>query len=91
MTARFNFLVKDFLDYSLFMTEKYDVIYFSYVLYSMKKSEIIDTLKSLKNHLNYNGEIIVFFNERKKVDLRSILRIIKIILFLAFAFQNWVC
>lgn len=84
-----NFLVKDFLDYKDTLTEKYDVIYFSYVLYSMKKSEIIDTLKSLKNHLNYNGEIIVFFNERKKVDLRSILRIIKIILFGKGEFQFW--
>ena len=85
-----NFLVKDFLEYKKTLPQvKYDVIYFSYVLYSMNKSEINNLLFSLKNILQINGELVIFFSERKKVDLKSILRIIKIILFGKGEFQFW--
>ena len=85
-----NFLVKDFLEYKETLPKiKYDAIYFSYVLYSMNKSEINNLLYSLKNKLQINGELVIFFSERKKVDLRSILRLIKIIFFGKGEFQFW--
>lgn len=85
-----NFLVKDFLEYKEILPQiKYDVIYFSYVLYSMNKLEINDLLFSLKDKLQINGELVIFFSERKNIDLKSILRNIKIILFGRGEFQFW--
>mgnify|MGYP001187204615 FL=1 len=85
-----NFLVQDSLIYKEILPQiKYDVIYFSYVLYSMTKSEIYKLINSLKDNLNNKGEIIIFFTERSKINLKDILKIIKIILFGKGEFQFW--
>ena len=57
----------------------------------IKELEILlsNEVISLKDNLNNKGEIIIFFTERSKINLKDILRIIKIILFGKGEFQFW--
>lgn len=68
---------------------KYDIIYFSYVLYSMKSNEISKLLQQIKNKLKKDGELIIIFSERESITVRSILRILYIFLFKRLNYQFW--
>jgi len=70
-------------------SEKYEVIYLSYVLYSMKTRDILELLGEIKKQIEKSGELIIIFNERKSITIRSILRIVFIFLFSRLNYQFW--
>lgn len=69
--------------------KKYDIIFFSYVLYSLNKKELKELIKRLKINLNSEGEFIVIFHEKKKVQMRDILRILYLIIFKKHQFWGY--